>query len=129
VENPATAPDFLRSFLVSYQNLSNQERLEIDGEIRNIYENQADLRSPRLKFMTVAFGFVNIMGENNFKALVEQLRKYQKLPELQLPPPVGGCSAREQSSGGRSWYAAASLSAYHPGRPCGVIAAQRFRDS
>jgi hypothetical protein len=129
VENPATARDFLRSFLVSYQNLSNQERLEIDGEIRNIYENQADLRSPRLKFMTVAFGFVNIMGENNFKALVEQLRKYQKLPELQLPPPVGGCSAREQSSGGRSWYAAASISAYHPGRPCGVIAAQRFRDS
>ena len=100
VENPASAPDFLRSFLVSYQNLSNQERSDIDESVRRIYENQADLRSPRLKFMTAAFGFLNIMGEGNFRALVQQLKKYQLLGEMpqavpkgNVPPGGGGGAA------------------------------------
>jgi len=91
VEHPITAPDFLRSFLVSYQNLSNKERLDIDEEVKKIY-NQTDLRSPRLKFMTAAFGFLNLMGENNFRALVQQLKKYQKLaPDVQQS--VAGANA------------------------------------
>lgn len=108
IEHPASAPDFLRTFLVSYQNLSNKERQDIDEEVRKIY-NQADLRSPRLKFMTAAFGFLNIMGERNFKALVHQLKKYEKLaPEVQplatdinaTPDDDGDGSPPPPSSGG-----------------------------
>ena len=87
VVHPTTAPDFLRAFLVSYQNLTNKERLDIDEAVKKIY-NQTDLGSPRLKFMTAAFGFLNLMGENNFKALVQQLKKYQQLAPLVEPPAV-----------------------------------------
>jgi hypothetical protein len=76
VDNPESAPDFFMSFLVSYQNLSNDEKEEVDGEVKRIYEQSL---SPRLKFMTAAFGFLNIMGESNFRALVQQLKRYQQL--------------------------------------------------
>lgn len=97
VVDPQSAPEFLKTFLVSYQNLSNEERVFINSEIKRIYEG-TDFKWPRLKFMVIAFGFLNIMGEKNFKALVDQLKKYQKLPAEsvassagapapQLPPP------------------------------------------
>jgi hypothetical protein len=83
IDKPESAPDFLRAFLVSYQNLSNQERLDIDEEVKKIYANQELLKTPRLQFMTAAFGFLNIMGESNFRELVKQLKKYQQLQDMQ----------------------------------------------
>lgn len=84
VIDPQNAPEFLKTFLVSYQNLSNDERAFVDSEIKRIYEG-ADFTSPRLKFMVIAFGFLNIMGEKNFKALVDQLKKYQSAPGTPAP--------------------------------------------
>ncbi|MGZ5480525.1 MAG: hypothetical protein ACXWID_00935 [Pyrinomonadaceae bacterium] len=83
VIDPQNAPEFLKTFLVSYQNLSNDEKASVDSEIKRIYEG-ADFKSPRLKFMVIAFGFLNIMGEKNFKALMDQLKKYQKPPENEV---------------------------------------------
>ncbi|HEX8136311.1 MAG TPA: hypothetical protein VF544_01850 [Pyrinomonadaceae bacterium] len=96
IDKPETAPDFLRAFLVSYQNLSNQERMDIDEEVKKIYANQELLKTPRLQFMTAAFGFLNIMGESNFRELVRQLKKYQQLQDMQPPPqpPLPGPSSQ-----------------------------------
>ena len=85
VIDPQNAPEFLKTFLVSYQNLSNDERAFVDSEIKRIYEG-ADFTSPRLKFMVIAFGFLNIMGEKNFKALIDQLKKYQSAPGAPAAP-------------------------------------------
>ena len=84
VTDPQNAPEFLKTFLVSYQNLSNDEKASVDSEIKRIYEG-ADFKSPRLKFMVIAFGFLNIMGEKNFKALIDQLKKYQSEPGTPAP--------------------------------------------
>ncbi|MDX6496999.1 MAG: hypothetical protein QOG23_259 [Blastocatellia bacterium] len=94
VIDPQSAPEFLKTFLVSYQNLSNDERAFVDSEIKRIYEG-TDFKSPRLKFMVIAFGFLNIMGEKNFKALVDQLKKYQTPSPGAGPvvPPVPGTPA------------------------------------
>lgn len=84
VIDPQTAPEFLKTFLVSYQNLTNDERAFVDSEIKRIYEGP-DFKSPRLKFMVIAFGFLNIMGEKNFKALIDQLKKYQSASVTAAP--------------------------------------------
>ncbi len=115
VDNPEAAPDFFRAFLVSYQNLSNDEKGDIDEEVRKIF---AQPLSPRLKFMTAAFGFLNIMGESNFKALVLQLKKYQKLipvPEVPTnainPPEVGAPLTETSDALSPSLIAAAAAAA------------------
>jgi hypothetical protein len=89
ISDPQSAPEFLKTFLVSYQNLSNDERGFVDSEIKRIYEG-TEFKSPRLKFMVIAFGFLNIMGEKNFKALIDQLKKYQSLgtPAPSTPAPA-----------------------------------------
>ncbi|HKR61194.1 MAG TPA: hypothetical protein VJS64_15845, partial [Pyrinomonadaceae bacterium] len=89
ISDPQSAPEFLKTFLVSYQNLSNDERAFVDSEIKRIYEG-TEFKSPRLKFMVIAFGFLNIMGEKNFKALIDQLKKYQSLgtPTPTTPTPT-----------------------------------------
>lgn len=83
IADAINAPSFLRAFLVSYQNLSSEEKQKINADIKDIYANQ-DLPTPLLKFMAVAFGFLNIMGERNFKALILQLKRYQKLSTSKL---------------------------------------------
>jgi hypothetical protein len=83
IADAINAPSFLRAFLVSYQNLSSEEKQKINADIKDIYANP-DLPTPLLKFMAVAFGFLNIMGERNFKALILQLKRYQKLSASKL---------------------------------------------
>ena len=88
VIDPRTAPDFLLTFLISYQDLTNEERAIIGGEIKRIYQD-SELGSARLKFMAVAFGLLNVVGQKNFRALMEQLSNYQQLviePPPQPPP-------------------------------------------
>lgn len=98
VIDPQSAPEFLKTFLVSYQNLSNDERAFVDSEIKRIYEG-TDFKSPRLKFMVIAFGFLNIMGEKNFKALIDQLKKYQSLaPNLHTTDAAGAELAGQSES-------------------------------
>ena len=89
IKDPASAPGFLRAFLVSYQNLTNDEKSKINAGITDAYAN-ADLPTPMLKLMAVAFAFLNIMGEKNFTALIANLKKYQDLkpPAVEgVPPP------------------------------------------
>lgn len=76
IHDPNTAPGFLRAFLNSYQNLTNEEKSKINTQITDAYANK-DLPTPLLKLMAVAFGFLNIMGEKNFKALISILKEYQ----------------------------------------------------
>jgi hypothetical protein len=77
ISDPANAPDFLRAFLVSYQNLTNDEKAKINNEIKSAYASP-DLKTPLLKFMAVAFAFLNIMGEKNFKSIISLLKQFQK---------------------------------------------------
>jgi hypothetical protein len=93
IKDPGSAPGFLRAFLVSYQNLTNDEKGKINAGITDVYAN-ADLPTPMLKLMAVAFAFLNIMGEKNFTALIANLKKYQdqttsqsdESPDTPIPP-------------------------------------------
>lgn len=87
ISDPANAPDFLRAFLVSYQNLTNDEKAKINNEIKTAYASP-DLKTPLLKFMAVAFAFLNIMGEKNFKSIISLLKQFQTRPPPVTPLPV-----------------------------------------
>ena len=87
IADAMNAPAFLRAFLVSYQNLSGDEKQKINADIKDTYASQ-ELATPLLKFMAVAFGFLNIMGEKNFKALILQLKRYQKLEASKMTEPI-----------------------------------------
>jgi hypothetical protein len=96
ITDATNAPGFLTAFLNSYQNLTGEEKAKIKTQITDAY-NSADLPTPLLKLMTVAFGFLNIMGENNFRALMSILKEYQQRPgasqtqpqQPQSSPPSG----------------------------------------
>ncbi|MBV9210954.1 MAG: hypothetical protein JOZ52_10015 [Acidobacteria bacterium] len=80
LKDPSQAPDFFNTFLVSYQNLSDNEKKSLAEIIKKIYENSS-LSNPRLRFMAASFAFLNIMGEKNFKDLIMHLRNYQSSPQ------------------------------------------------
>jgi hypothetical protein len=80
--DPMNAPGFLRAFLISYQNLTSAEKAKINDDIATCYASP-ELATPLLKFMAVAFGFLNIMGEKNFRALISNLKAYQALAAAQ----------------------------------------------
>jgi hypothetical protein len=65
-----------------YQNLTSAEKAKINDDIATCYASP-ELPTPLLKFMAVAFGFLNIMGEKNFRALISNLKAYQALAAAQ----------------------------------------------
>lgn len=85
IGKPSEAPVFLRTFLASYQNLSDREKTELNKTIDDILK-RTDL-DDNLKLMAISFGFLNISGDANFKALMELMDQFQKRT---TPPPTGG---------------------------------------
>ncbi|HEY3027374.1 MAG TPA: hypothetical protein VGJ55_14585 [Pyrinomonadaceae bacterium] len=84
IGKPSEAPVFLRTFLASYQNLSEKEKTELNKTIDDILK-RTDL-DDNLKLMAISFGFLNISGDANFKALMELLDQFQKATK---PTPTG----------------------------------------
>lgn len=85
INRPAEAPVFIKTFLASYQNLSEDEKREFSEIIESVVA-QEDL-SDQLKLMAISFGFLNISGDTNFKALMELLRRYQGTGQTPEPGP------------------------------------------
>jgi hypothetical protein len=75
IENPLNAAGFFRTSIASYQNLSDAEKAELDTLIKQVLDNKE--LGPRLKLMAIGFAFLNVYGEKNYKALMDQLKKYQ----------------------------------------------------
>lgn len=83
IGNPKEAPVFLRTFLASYQNLSDNEKKQLNEAIDRIIE-RTDL-DDRVKLMAISFGFLNISGDANFKALMALLDEFQRNPPNSSP--------------------------------------------
>jgi len=79
LNDPSRAPDFIRISLASYQNLSDAEKAELDGIIREV-KSKTDL-PPQLQVMAICFGLLNVTGEKNFEALMAQLKEFLDSPE------------------------------------------------
>ncbi len=69
-----SVPDFLAASLAAYQNLSKEEKAELNKVIDEFAKKQ-DL-DPQLKLMAMAFGFLNISGEDNYGDLMADLRAF-----------------------------------------------------
>lgn len=75
---PGEAPDFLAIYLTAFQNLTADEKKELADDIQAVL-NRPTL-DPTLKLMAISFGFMNLGGYRNFRALMALLRKYQSRP-------------------------------------------------
>lgn len=86
---PQNAPKFLEIYLTAYQNIPAEEKKEMADDIKAVLD-RTDL-DDQLKLMAISFGFMNIGGYKNFKALMALLRRYQDSPPLEPavpnPPP------------------------------------------
>lgn len=76
ITNPASAPDFLRTSLASYQNLGQAEKRELVAAIDALI-GDAKL-DPKLKLMAIGFGLLNVCGEKNFSDVMDLLKGYQE---------------------------------------------------
>jgi hypothetical protein len=81
IPRPEDAPKFLEIYLTAYQNIPDDEKKALAQDIQAVL-GRADL-DHRLKLMAISFGFMNIGGYRNFRALMALLRKDQVPP----PPP------------------------------------------
>lgn len=90
VLRPQNAPKFLEIYLTAYQNIPAEEKKELADDIKAVLD-RTDL-DDQLKLMAISFGFMNIGGYKNFKALMALLRRYQDSPAIQPanpnPPPA-----------------------------------------
>ena len=77
---PEDAPNFLAMYLTAYQNIPDDEKKVLAEDIQAVL-NRADLNDT-LKLMAISFGFMNIGGYRNFRALMALLRKYQGRPPV-----------------------------------------------
>jgi hypothetical protein len=97
IVNPMNASGFFRTSIASYQNLSDAEKGELDSLVKEVLANNE--LGPRLKLMAIGFGFLNIYGEKNYKALMDQLKKYQsQFPDDKQPPPDANASTSTTDS-------------------------------
>jgi hypothetical protein len=78
IRTPAEAPVFFETFLASYQNLSDADKSGIREQIQDVLARQ-DL-SDELKLMAISFGFLNISGDANFRAMMALLGRFQEPP-------------------------------------------------
>lgn len=75
---PEDAPKFLEIYLTAYQNIPADEKKGLAEDMQAVL-NRTDL-DPKLKLMAISFGFMNIGGYRNFRALMALLRRYQSPP-------------------------------------------------
>jgi hypothetical protein len=92
------AADYLEASLLSFQNLSDEEK----GEIRSVLQQYRTMTAwpETLKTMAVGFAFLTIAGEENFDQVIANLKSYLAAlqtkpvdpPEPGAPKPPGGTS-------------------------------------
>jgi len=82
---PENAPKFLEIYLNAYQNIPEDEKKSLALDMQGVL-SRVDL-DDKLKLMAISFGFINIGGYRNFRALMALLRKYQTPPPPPPPPP------------------------------------------
>ena len=75
---------YIEASLNSFQNLTPEEK----AEIRSVIEECRKLQWPNeLKIIALGFAFLNIAGEENFDAVVANMRRLlQMLASLPVPP-------------------------------------------
>lgn len=78
IVKPEDAPKFLEVYLTAYQNIPADEKKGLAEDIQAVL-NRTDL-DHKLKLMAISFGFMNIGGYRNFRALMALLRKHQSPP-------------------------------------------------
>jgi len=78
IQKPEDAPNFLAMYLTAYQNIPDDEKKVLAEDIQAVL-NRSDLNAT-LKLMAISFGFMNIWGYRNFRALMALLRKYESRP-------------------------------------------------
>jgi len=76
ISNFDAAADYLTASLLSFQNLSQDEKRDIAAVIQQ-YRDQK-LWPPALKTMAIGFAFLTIAGEENFDQVVSDLITYLK---------------------------------------------------
>jgi len=84
---PQNAPKFLEIYLTAYQNIPAEEKKELADDLKAVLDRN-DL-DDQLKLMAISFGFMNIGGYKNFKALMVLLRRYQDSLPPNPPAPNG----------------------------------------
>jgi hypothetical protein len=72
--------DYLEASLLSFQNLTQQEKSDIAAVIRQYKEQTAWPEA--LRIMAVGFAFLTIAGEENFDEVIEGLKKYLAMIHL-----------------------------------------------
>lgn len=84
---PKTA-DYFEASLLSFQNLSQDDKTQISTTI-NQYRTTAKWPD-KLKGLGLGFAFLTIAGEANFDLVIENLKKYVRLPVAGGSAPGGG---------------------------------------
>src|SRR5205823_1342290 len=69
--------------LGAYQNLSDEEKADLRGIIDEVH-GSPDL-DPQLKLMVMAFGMLNVSGEDNYSRLMADLRTFLNPAPAQQP--------------------------------------------
>ena len=69
--------------LLSFQNLSPEERAEIAGEVQKFQRNEQFSSWPgEIKILAIGFAFLTIAGEDHFVQMINSFRRSAKLPEV-----------------------------------------------
>ena len=82
------AARYIVSSLLSFQNLSQQEKMEIAEVIEQYRTRFADW-PPILKTMAAGYALLNIAGEENFRQVIDGMKKVKK----RVDNPAGVLSA------------------------------------
>lgn len=81
IQNAASAIEFIRISIASYQNLTDVEKQALRQVIDEVVSKGLP---PRLQLVAVAFALLNISGEENFRHII----KYAHAHADNLPPPI-----------------------------------------
>ncbi len=89
ITNFKSAADYLEASLLSFQNLSDEDKKEIRGVLQQ-YRTMTDWPET-LRTMAVGFAFLTIAGEENFDQVIANFTSYlaalQKQPSATPPQP------------------------------------------
>jgi hypothetical protein len=98
IHYPSGAISFLRLWLVAFPNLSNEERSEVSSMITEIESSSSLL--PQFQLIAVCNGFLNMLGETNFKNIMAIVKHYDQQERdsaakarEKLAPPMPGSYA------------------------------------
>jgi hypothetical protein len=84
IDDFESAAAYLEAAMLSFQNLSQDERASI-GEV--IEQYRVKDWPPKLKIMAAGFALLTIGGEANFRLLVKNMKAYLKEPAAAPGPP------------------------------------------